>query len=424
MNELETANALLESGQTDDGLKILEDLMNHADDDLLFGAASVYQQYGFIDEAEHVYEALLRRYPNDSGLLLQISDLLIDKNEENRAIDYLLKIHVLDENYLSAQVMLADLYQLEGLNEVAENKLIGALKIAPGEPILMLALGELYLATGQALKAVDLLSEIQDDSTLKDQNITLKLAEALSLCGEFEQAMKVYRRGLKKEKTLDGLFGYAVTATRIEHFKTAIRALEELRNLDPGYSTLYPVLAHAYEHEGDLDQALRITEAGLEQDQYNDRLYEEAGDLAVKVHQPEKAARYFQKWYEQDPENTEALTRLIELKSQDEDYEGMINLLGNLELDDPMLIWFKATALNKTDQLSEARKYYASCAHEFEENPEFLQEYGEYLREMGDTAKGIGLLEKASRLSPENQDLASFVERLKQDDAESTENNI
>ncbi|WP_100488099.1 tetratricopeptide repeat protein [Sporolactobacillus pectinivorans] len=418
MNDLETVNALLESGQTEDGLKMLGELIRHADDELLFGAASVYQQYGFLDEAEHVYKALLGRYPNDSGLLLQISDLLIDKKEENRAIDYLLQIHVLDENYLSAQVMLADLYQLEGLDEVAENKLIGALKIAPDEPVLMLALGELYLATGQALKAVDLLSKIEDDPALEDQNVALKLAEALSLCGEFEQSLKVYRKGLKKEKTLDGLFGYAVTATRIEQYKTAIRSLEELRNLDPGYSTLYPVLAHAYEHEGDLDHALRIIEAGLEEDEYNDRLYKEAGELAVKVNQPKKAGQYFEEWHKLDPESTEALTRLAELKSQEEDYTGIIKLLDSQELDDPMLIWFKATALNRTDQLNEAGKCYESCASAFAANPEFLQEYGEYLREMGKTGEGLRLLEKAVRLSPENQDLASFVERLRQDDRE------
>ncbi|MDD9148669.1 MULTISPECIES: tetratricopeptide repeat protein [unclassified Sporolactobacillus] len=416
MNHLETANALLASGQTDEGLRLLEDTLRDADDETIYGAASIYQQFGFLEEAEHAYETLLRRYPNDSGLLLQISDLLIDKNEENRAIEYLLKIHPLDENYLSAQVSLADLYQMEGLDEVAEKKLLGALKIAPHEPVLLLSLGEFYLSTGQARKAVDFLEAAKGKSELADQNVELKLAEALSLCGEFERSVKAYRIGLKKEKTLDGLFGYAVTATRIGYFKTAIKALEELRDLDPGYSTLYPVLAHAYEHEGSLDLALKTVEEGLEADEYNDRLYEEAGKLALKIHHSEKAAYYFKKWHEHDPENVEAVTRMAELDAQNEDYEAIIDLLAPVKPDDPMLIWFLATAYFRTDQLDQAGTYYDSCRPAFQDNPEFLQEYGEYLIETGKRKDALSVLEKAARLSPENQDLVLFVERLKQDD--------
>lgn len=416
MDDLETANALLESGQTDSGLQTLKNLVDSEDDDTVYGAASILQKYGFLDEAEKAYKMLLGRYPNDSGLLIQIADLLIDKNEEDQAINYLLRIHPLDTNYLSAQVMLADLYELEGLDEVAENKLLGALKISPHEPVLIFALGEHYLSTGEAAKAVDLFEQVEGNEALAGENVTLKLAEALSLSGAFEQSLKAYRRGLKKEKTLDGLFGYAVTASRIDHHKEAIKALEELRELDPGYSTLYPLLAHAYEHEGDLNHALKIVQAGLEVDEYNERLYKEAGELSVKIHQSEQAARYFQKWYDRDPENIEALTRLTELKAQNEDYDGIIELLDPLQPDDPMLIWFLATAYNKNDDLIQAGKYYQLCAGAFSDNPEFLQEYGEYLRDTGKKGEGIAILEKAAVLSPENQDLAAYVERLKQDD--------
>jgi Putative Zn-dependent protease, contains TPR repeats len=416
MNDLDTANALLESGQTEDGLAMLKDLIHSADDDLLYGVASLYQEYGFLDEAQKVYETLLKRYPGDSGLLLQISDLLIDKKEENRAIDYLSRIQYLDENYLSAQVMLADLYRLEGLDEVAENKLLGALKAAPGEPVIQLALGELYLDTGKEIKAVEFLRKVVDNNKLDGQNVAIKLAKALSLCGEFEQSLKYYRKGLKKEKTLDGLFDYAVTASRIDQNKTVIKALEELKEMDPGYSTLYPVLAHAYEHEGNLKQALQTIEEGMKQDDFNARMFEEAGNLAVKLQQQDKAYGYYQKWHELDPENTEALTRLVELKAQDQDYEAVLKLIGSQVSGDPMLTWFKATALNRTDQLKQAEKYYRSCAPAFANNAEFLQEFGEYLRDTGKRSEGLTNLEKASRLNPEDQDLASFVERLKQDD--------
>lgn len=418
MHDLETANALLESGQTDEGVKVLQDILKKGDDHEQFGVASIYQQFGFLDEAEKVYDALIKRFPNESELILQLSELLIDKNEESRAINYLQRIHPLDENYLSAQVMLADLYQMEGLNEVAEHKLIAALKLSPHQPVLILALGELYLATGEASKAVDCLMEVKDDPELVGQNINLKLAEALSLSGNFEAALQEYEKGLKQEKTLDALFGYAVTAMRVHDHKKAIKALETLKNMDPGYSTLYHVLAEAYEHEGQFDQALETVEAGLEQDEYNERLYESAGRLAAKTHQNKKAVEYFKKCLERNPENMAALTQLVELYVQDEDYDTVISLLSPLEIDDPMLLWFLATAYNQTDELTKAAELYETCHQHFASNPDFLQEYGEFLRETGKMKEGLFLLEQAAKLSPENQDLAAFVERIRQDEHE------
>ncbi|MCQ2010103.1 tetratricopeptide repeat protein [Sporolactobacillus sp. STSJ-5] len=416
MRTLETATALLDSGQTEEGIKLLHDLVLNGDDRTQFGAASVFQQYGFLDDAQKTYEGLLKRYPNDSELILQLSELLIDKNDESTAIQYLQRIHPLDENFLSAQVMLADLYQLEGLDEVAEHKLLGALKFSPHQPILILALGELYLSIGEASKAVDCFIEVKDNKELSDQNVHLKLSEALSLSGNFESSIREYELGLKKEKTLDGLFGLAITAMQIHKHRKAIKALETLKTMDPGYSTLYTVLAEAYEHEGQLDKAMESIEAGIEQDEYNERLYESAGILAAKMHEKEKAAEYFRKCLEQNPENMDALTHLAELNVQAEDYDAVIDLLSSVESDDPTLIWFLATAYNQTDDIKKAADLYKRCQTAFSNNPEFLQEYGEFLRETGKQREGLALLEKASQLSPENQDLASFVERIKQDE--------
>lgn len=415
MNDLETANALMNSGQTEEGLELLREVLKKADDVTTYKAGLIYQEYGFIDQAQAVYDSLLRSHPNDSNLLLQLSEILIDKGEENQAIDYLQMIHSLDENYLSAQLLLADLYQLQGLDEVAENKLLGALKMAPHEPVLLFALGEFYLSVGEPHKAAQYYKQVLNSSVLVNENVALKLAEALSLSGEFEQASLYYQKGLKQGKTLDGLFGYAVTAARLHKFKSTIQLLEELKTLDPGYSTLYPVLAHAYEHEGDLNAALKTVEEGLIEDEYNERLFSEAGELSAKLHDWKKAAHYYQEWFERDPENLEALTRLVEIKSQQEDYEDIIRLLDNQLFDDPMLTWFLATAYNKTENAEQAEQNYELCFSAFQENPEFLQEYGEFLWESGKRDQALTVLQRALDLSPENQYLLEFVERIKQD---------
>lgn len=416
MDKIEKANACMASGETEKGLSMLRDLVSDPDDAIAFEAASIYQNYGFLDEAEAVYKRLLASYPDDSELLLQVSDLLIDKDQEDQAIDYLLQISSGDGNYLSAQVLLAELYQLEGLDEVAERKLKHALKISPGNPLLLDALGEFYLSCGQPANAATCFEAIVENKMLADQNIDLKLAEAYSLCGKFEEALTAYQKGLKKEKRLDSLFGYAMAASRLQKNTIVISSLEELRELDPGYSTLYPVLANAYKQEGQLEKALQIAEAGLEQDEYNNRLFTEAANLAAASHQNEKAAYYFQKCLELDPENTQSLIRLIELYAQNGDYQSIIKQLEKRHPEDPMLQWFLATAYNQEDRLDEAGHYYQACSSHFSGNPEFLREYGDYLRDIGNAEKGLILLERALKLNPENDELAEFINRLKQDD--------
>ncbi|MFT8362360.1 MAG: tetratricopeptide repeat protein [Sporolactobacillus sp.] len=416
MEAIEKAAAWLASGESEKGLAILQRLIDDTDDSVVFAAASVYQDYGFIEQAEQAYRRLLADYPQDSTILLQLADLLIDKNEEDQAIEFVQRIAADDDNYLSAQVLLAELYQMDGLTEVAEQKLTHALSLSPDNPILQAALGEFYLSVGQPLHAIDYLQSVYKNKMLTDQNIALQLAEAYSLSGQFEKSLPMYREGLKNGKTLDGLFGYAVVAARLDKQSIVIRTLEELRALDPSYTTLYSPLAEAYKHEGQLEKALETIEAGLEQDVYNERLYQEAAQLSIASHQNEKAAYYFQKCLTLDPDNTNALIKLIELYAQGGDDEAIISQLADKKIDEPMLQWFLASAYNNQDQLKEAGHYYQLCAAAFAANAEFLREYGDFERSLGHTADALKLYQQALRQNPENDELAEFIERLKQDD--------
>ena len=62
----------------------------------------------------------------------------------------------------------------------------------------------------------------------------------------------------------------------------AIKQFEDLKELDPDYSSLYPYLAKAYEVEGKIDEAVDALKDGLAIDQYNEQLYIHAGKLSFK----------------------------------------------------------------------------------------------------------------------------------------------
>ncbi|MBM7645281.1 tetratricopeptide (TPR) repeat protein [Scopulibacillus daqui] len=415
MHNISQAITLVETGQHEKGLQMLKEILKTADDETAYQIAECYQDWGLIEDAERIYERLLKTYPNDSHLLIQLAELNIDQDNEEKAIELLSKIHQLDENYLSAQLLLADLYQFQGLDEVAEKKLLDAYKISPNEPVLSFALGEFYLSVGEPSKAIPYYKQVLHAESLSHENVALKLAEALSLNGQFEEALIYYQKGLEKEKTLDGLFGLGMTAYQTGKFQTAITALEELKELDPQYSTLYPVLSQAYQQEGAEDEALAAIEEGIKVDEFNERLYLKAGELAAGLSQWDKAAHYYNQSLKINPDNIEALKHLIEIKYEQRDYEGIIHQLETEAIDDPTALWFMGKAYVQTEQFEKALEVYEKISSCFQDDPVFLGEYGELLWQSGDRKKALANLRKAAAFDPDNQDLQAFVERIEQD---------
>jgi tetratricopeptide (TPR) repeat protein len=415
MNEqLQSAIVLVETGQTETGLNKMRTLLNESDDDSKFQIASYFQEWGLIDEATEIYQRLAERYPNDSHLILQIAEISIDNDDEEKAIDWLARIHPLDENYLSAQVLLADLYQSQGLEEVAEQKLTKALEMAPHEPVLIFALAEFYSSVGEASKASSLYKKVLHVETLAHENIELKLGEALSLNGQFEEAMIYYDKGIEKQPTLDGLFGYAVTALQAEKYQTAIQMLEKLKEMDDQYTTLYPVLAEAYEQEGMIEEAIDTLDKGILADEHNARLYYKAAELSQKIHKDNEAAIYFRRLLKIDPENVAALKKYISLLIKQEDYEAVTVHLEDAH-EDPALTWDLALAYKSLEQDDKALELYRTVAPEFQQEPDFLYQYGELLWLLGKKEEAAVILKKALLLDPDNYELAAFVERIEQD---------
>ncbi|MGV3488095.1 MAG: tetratricopeptide repeat protein [Tuberibacillus sp.] len=415
MDELTFAVTLVETGQYEEGLKKIKDILPNADDETAYQIASLYEEWGMADEAYAILSRLSRKHSGDSHILLSLAEAAIDMDREDEAIESLLKIHPLDENYLSAQVLLADLYQAEGLEESALRHLMLAKKQAPKEPIIDFALAEFYFSFGYYGKAETFYKSVLNAESLAHENISLKLAEALSLNGKFEEALIYYKKGLDKEKTLDGLFGYAVTAMRVEKYETAIAALNELKSMDPSYSTLYPVLAEAYEQEKAFDEALFALEEGLKVDEHNERLLIEASEMAMKVEQPDKAEIYLTQLLELDPEHTDALKKLLTIKKEAGKNEDIILMLTKDEIDDPEILWYLADAYSEEDELEKAIEVFEEISDHYQSDPDFLESYGQVLWEAGKSEQALTYFEKALKIDGNNDDLRDFVERIKQE---------
>ncbi|WGI66141.1 hypothetical protein QEN29_25690 [Escherichia coli] len=123
-------------------------------------------------------------YPEETGLTCFYAELLIDSDEEEKAIAVLETIPEDDDAYPESLLLMADLYQMQGLFEVSEQKLLKAKELLPHEAVIDFALGELYFSQGLSKKAADYFYKVADQQNeIGGVNVYQRLAESLSTAG-------------------------------------------------------------------------------------------------------------------------------------------------------------------------------------------------------------------------------------------------
>lgn len=404
MKQFEQAIQLIEKGDIEKGLIKLEDARKRADHEQLYDIAELYNELGLIDQASDIIQELRAFYPDEYELYVFEAELLLEQNYQEEAILLLEQIPEENSSFPQAQLLLADLYYLDGLDEVAEQKLLGAKKHAPKEPIIDFALAEFYLSQGNYHKCIPYYETIlKTTPKLNEVVIALRIADVLSKTGKFEEALPFYEEGLKQKEDIDAQFAYGITALSANENKKAIQAFEEVKEMDDQYVTIYPYLAKAFEAEGATQEALQTCVAGISFDEYNEELYLQAAKLAIKMQKWKDGEEYLNHAVSLNPSHVEATLLLIGLLKDQERYEEMIQLIKDIQGFDeevPEFYWYLATAYRKIENYNEALKQYETAYNYFTNDNEFLEEYAFFLIEEGKRKAARILLEKLLKNDP------------------------
>ncbi|WP_185819618.1 tetratricopeptide repeat protein [Salibacterium salarium] len=419
-NNVEDIMEIIQKGDTEKGLKMLDELEGQADHQEKYDIAQLYDELGRPDKAKPIIEDLITNYPDEGELFTIAAELAVDLDQEEEAIEWLLEVKKEDQVFIRAQMLLADLYQLQGLDEVAETKLKTALQESPEEPVLLAGLGDYYLERGDFSKSIPYLKQAERQGfEFPEGSLDLRLAEAYSSTGEFEDALSYYERGVKEKKEPHALFGYGYTALQIGEYKIAVEQLEKLKDMDPEFVTLYPYLIRAYEGIENYDKALQVTENGLSVDEYNDVLYVEAGKLQMALGNESVAEDRLREAISLNPSNIEAAYTVLELWNKQEDFDSIIDLVSYLKEigeDDPRFDWYYGKAMWESEDFEKANQAYNSIQTEYAENEEFLEDYGRLLLEQGYRKDALTYLKKAVLLQPANETLQELISDLENDD--------
>ncbi|KGX87956.1 tetratricopeptide repeat protein [Pontibacillus litoralis] len=414
MQGLEQAIQLMNDGKAQQAIERLRAEQPRANEEEKFTIAQLFLQWGMTDDAEEILYDLKQTYPEEYELTLLLADIYIDKEQDELAIDLLNEIPPDQEEYLSALVQLADLYQAQGLHEVAEQKLFLAKNIAPEEPVIDFALAELSFSNGEYKTCIPYYERaLRRHSSVGEAEIPLRLAEAHAMLGEYEQSLDYFQA--TSDYTPDVLFRYGFTAYRAERNDIAIRVWKKLMEEDPFYQSVYGVLAEALELDGQIEEAYQTAIKGIRKDEFNKDLYVQAGKLAFRLQDKREGYKLIRQAISLDPGYKEAIIFIVERLKEDGDYEAIKDLLEHVrEMDeeDPLYVWELARANNELEYYKEALNGYEVAYNSFKEDSEFLKEFGYFLVEEGNPQKAYEMLNRYVEIEPTDEEVQVFMARL------------
>jgi tetratricopeptide (TPR) repeat protein len=416
MDRVNKIISLLENGQHKEALNEYNVVLQQGLPEEKFLLGEEMYQFGFLNEAKALVENLLETYPEEGELLVLLGEILVEAGEEEEAILVLERISEQDANFGPALLLLADLYQIQGLYEVCERKLLKAKKLLPDEVIIDFALGELYSEQGEVIKARNAYERVlTEEVEIAGVNIHGRLADLLSGSGAFEEALTYYDKALDERIEINTLFGYGLTALQAGYNRTAIEKFIELKELDPEYHSLYLHLAKAYERESELENSLSAIKEGIKQDEFNKELFFYGGKMSIKLGKVEDAEQYFREALALDPGFMEAALTLNKLFFQQERYDDVIELISQLDItgdEEPQLLWDSALAYDKLEEYSYALDKYESAYTFFKNNDDFLLDYGYFLVEEGKNGRAAEIFKQLLKGDPTNVEYLDLLERL------------
>ncbi|MEK4864189.1 tetratricopeptide repeat protein [Bacillus sp. FSL E2-8895] len=387
MQKFEQAVSYIENGEAEKGLQLLKEQLRVANDEEKYDIARYYHTLGFMDEALAITEDLRLLYPEESEFTVFLAELYIDLDKEDEAIEVLHDIPENDDLYVQSLLLVADLFQMQGFDDVAEQKLLKAKEMMPDEPVITFGLAELYSSKGEEQKAITYYeSLLAEHKVMGGVVIALRLAETLSAIGNWEEAISYYEAGLEEQKDIHSLFGYAFTLYQGEECQRAIGAWQELKELDPEYASLYMYLAKSYEKEGMLQESYETLQEGIKVDELSVPFYVELANIAAKLGKIAEAEEVLQKALELDPGHLGAILKYAYILKEQEKYEELIAVVERaIDSGEPdtQLLWDLAFAKKQLEMYSDALKHYESAYTSFKNHPDFLEEYGYFLLEEG-----------------------------------------
>lgn len=377
--------------------------------DLLYELATYLEGIGFYPQAKEIYLKIVEDFPE---LHLNLAAIASEDGQIEEAFAYLEEIQADSDWYVSALLLKADLYQMEGLTDVAREKLLEALTYSE-DPLLILGLAELDSELENYQEAIQGYAQLDNRSIYEQTGISTyqRIGFAYAQLGKFETATEFLEKALELE--YDDLTAFELASLYFdqEEYQKAVLYFKQLDTISPDFEGYEYGYSQALHKEHQVQEALRIAKQGLEKNPFETRLLLAASQFSYELHDASGAENYLLTAKADAEDTEEILLRLATIYLEQERYEDILDLQSE-EPENPLTKWMIARSYQEMDDLDTAYEHYQELAGDLKDNPEFLEHYIYLLRELGYFEEAKVHAQAYLKLVPDDVQMQELFERL------------
>ena len=377
--------------------------------DLLYELATYLEGIGFYPQAKEIYLKIVEEFPEVN---LNLAVIASEDGKIEEAFAYLEEIQADSDWYVSALALKADLYQLEGLTDVAREKLLEALTYSE-DPLLILGLAELDSELENYQEAIQGYAQLDNRTIYEQTGISTyqRIGFAYAQLGKFETATEFLEKALELE--YDDLTAFELAGLYFdqEEYQKAVLYFKQLDTISPDFEGYEYGYSQALHKEHQVQEALRIAKQGLEKNPFETRLLLAASQFSYELHDASGAENYLLAAKEDADDTEEILLRLATIYLEQERYEDILDLQSD-EPENLLTKWMIARSYQEMDDLDTAYDHYQELAGDLKDNPEFLEHYIYLLRELGYFEEAKVNAQSYLKLVPDDVQMQELIERL------------
>lgn len=377
--------------------------------ELLYELATYLEGIGFYPQAKEIYLKIVEDFPE---VHLNLAAIASEDGQIEEAFTYLEEIQADSDWYVSALTLKADLYQMEGLTDVAREKLLEALTYSE-DPLLILGLAELDSELENYQEAIQGYAQLDNRTIYEQTGISTyqRIGFAYAQLGKFETATEFLEKALELE--YDDLTAFELASLYFdqEEYHKATLYFKQLDTISPDFEGYEYGYSQALHKEHQVQEALRIAKQGLEKNPFETRLLLAASQFSYELHDASGAENYLLTAKEDAEDTEEILLRLATIYLEQERYEDIIDLQSE-EPENLLTKWMIARSYQEMDDLDTAYEHYQELAGDLKDNPEFLEHYIYLLRELGYFEEAKVHAQTYLKLVPDDVQMQELYERL------------
>ncbi|HFV3144327.1 TPA: hypothetical protein ACH87X_000905 [Streptococcus pneumoniae] len=377
--------------------------------DLLYELATYLEGIVFYPQAKEIYLKIVEDFPE---VHLNLAAIASEDGQIEEAFTYLEEIQADSDWYVSSLALKADLYQLEGLTDVAREKLLEALTYSE-DSLLILGLAELDSELENYQAAIQAYAQLDNRSIYEQTGISTyqRIGFAYAQLGKFETATEFLEKALELE--YDDLTAFELASLYFdqEEYQKATLYFKQLDTISPDFEGYEYGYSQALHKEHQVQEALRIAKQGLEKNPFETRLLLAASQFSYELHDASGAENYLLTAKEDAEDTEEILLRLATIYLEQERYEDILDLQSE-EPENLLTKWMIARSYQEMDDLDTAYEHYQELTGDLKDNPEFLEHYIYLLRELGHFEEAKVHAHTYLKLVPDDVQMQELFERL------------